>query len=236
MEVHRLTSLDLRCTGKAWAFAADHRARINDHWEALARERPHIWNGEVLVCLENRIENGVLHAELTKTDYASFVAWRDWGAPGNAARNCFGSPVVLTADRAIIFGEMAASTLNGGKIYPPGGSLEPRDVGPDGTVDVLGSIAIELAEETGLDAANARVGPLLAIFDQHRIAVCQGLAFPLAADEIVQRFAEHRDVHSELSRLAVIRSAGDVFEAMPPFAQEIVRRFETWFDGGWTIP
>ena len=234
--VHHLTGLDLRFTSKAWAFAADHRGRINDHWQALASERPEIWNGEVLVCLNSGIDNGVLRAELAVTDYASFLAWRDWGVAHGGAWNCFGCPVVLTADRAMIFGEMAGNTMNGGKIYPPSGSLEPRDIKPDGTVDVLGSIAIELAEETGLDATMAKSGPVLAIFDQHRIAVCQGLAFPLAADEIVRRFAEHRDAHGELARLAVIRSASGVSEAIPPFAQEIVRRFDQWFDGGVITP
>jgi hypothetical protein len=230
VEVHRLSGLDLRHSGRVWEFAAENRARIDEHWRGLKAQRPHVWNGEVLVCLQTGLDGGVLRAELTTTDYASFLAWRDWGAPDKAARNCFGSPVVLTSDRAIIFGEMAAATLNGGKIYPPSGSLEPRDVKGDGTVDILGSIAIELHEETGLDAGAARQGALVAILDQHRISVCQALAFDLSADEIARRFAAHDDPEKELARLVAIRSAAEVAERMPPYAQEMVRRFDWWFD------
>ncbi len=183
------------------------------------------------MCLRQSVERGVLRAELTATDYASFLAWRDWGTMDGSAWNCFGCPVILTSDRTMIFGEMAASTMNGGKLYPPSGSLEPRDANDRGEVDVPGSIAIELREETGLDAAMAQAGPMLVIYDQHRIAVCQALRFPMRADEILSRFAAHRDAHGELSRLAVIRSAGSISAAMPPFAQEIVRRFDQWFDG-----
>lgn len=182
------------------------------------------------MCLRAGLDDGVLGAELTTTDYASFLAWRDWGAPDKAARNCFGSPVILTSDRAIIFGEMAASTLNGGKIYPPSGSLEPRDIGADGTVDVLGSITTELREETGLDADEARRGSLVAILDEHRISVCQPLTFDLSAREIEARFDAHDDPEKELARLVAIHSAQGVSERMPPYAQEIVRRFDTWFE------
>lgn len=231
VEVHRLSGLDVRLTGQGWAFAANNRQRIEEHWHELIARCPQLWNGGVLVCLRQSIEGGALRAELTATDYASFLAWRDWGTAEKSAWNLFGCPVVLTADRAMIFGEMAGRTMNGGKLYPPSGSLEPRDANGRGEVDVLGSIAIELREETGLDAETARAESMMAIYDQHRIAVCQALRFPLTADEILLRFAAHHDAHGELSRLVVIRSAGGVSDAMPPFAQEIVRRFDQWFVG-----
>lgn len=231
MEVHVLNALDLRLAGEGWAFAAEHRPRIAAHWQKKKAQHPGVWNGDVLVCVRHDIRNGVLAAEFVKTDYASFVAWLDWGSPGGMARNCFGAPVVQTSDRAIIFGEMAGTTLNGGKIYPPSGSLEPRDI-VDGTrVDVLGSIAMELREETGLDVSEARPGKLLVMADGHRLAVCQALTFPFSADEIHRRFEAHNDSHAELAGLVTIRGSGEVSDRMPGFAKEIVRRFESWFEG-----
>jgi 8-oxo-dGTP pyrophosphatase MutT (NUDIX family) len=230
VEAHSLTGLDLRQADGGWAFASDYRPRIDLHWQKKKELHPHIWNGEVLVCVRHDIRDGVLAAEFVKTDYASFVAWLDWGSPGGKARNCFGAPVVMSSDRAIIFGEMAVTTLNGGRIYPPSGSLEPRDIVDGARVDVLGSIAMELREETGLDVSEARPGQLLALADGHRLAVCQALAFPYPAEEIHRRFAVHSDTHAELAGLVTIRSAGDVSNRMPGFAQEIVRRFDAWFE------
>lgn len=231
MEASPLIGLDLRLGSEAWAFASGHRLRIANHWQELVARRPQLWNGEVLICLEAAIHGGVLAGRFAKTDYASFMAWRDWGTPDATACNMFGTPVVLTADRAIIFAEMAGQTMNGGMVYPPSGSLEPRDIRPDGTVDVLGSIATELREETGLDAAEAKPGRLFAIRDGHRLAVVQAIAFERTAAQIESGFARHHDPNAELARLVVIRSAGDVDPRMPAFAQEIVRRFDSWFGG-----
>lgn len=231
MEASPLTGLDLRLGSEAWAFASEHRLRIAGHWQELVAQHPQLWNGEVLICLKAEIRGGILSGRFAKTDYASFMAWRNWGAPDETACNMFGTPVVLTSDRAIIFAEMARQTMNGGMIYPPSGSLEPRDIRSDGTVDVLGSIAAELREETGLDAAEAVPGQLFAIRDAHRLAVVQAITFRQSAAEMVSAFAAHHDPEAELARLVVIRSAADADPRMPAFAQDIVRRFDSWFDG-----
>jgi 8-oxo-dGTP pyrophosphatase MutT (NUDIX family) len=229
METGALTGLDLRLGGEPWNFASEQRERIAAHWRGLTARRPRLWNGEVLICLAADVRDGVLSGRFARTDYASFLAWRDWGTPDTTACNMFGTPVVLTADRAMIFAEMAVHTQNGGMIYPPSGSLEPRDITPDGTVDLLGSIAIELREETGLDVDAASPGAMLAIRDAHRLAVVQVLHFAMTADEILQAFAVHHDPSAELSRLVVIRGAGDTDPRMPRYAQEIVRRYDQWF-------
>jgi len=141
--------------------------------------------------------------------------------------NCFGSPAVLTSDGALVFGVMGGHTLNRGRAYPPGGSLEPRDVTADGWVDLLGSIATELHEETGLDAKLAEPGGLLAIFDEGVLAIVQALRFPLTFAAIEECFARHLEAqeHPELEALAAIRSRSQIDSRMPGFAAEIVRRF-----------
>ena len=175
-----IASLDLSLRPGAWAFAQAEKARIMDHWRRLADENPKIWNGEVLICTAIELKDGGLKGDFIKTDYASFVAWRDWGWPDKTVCNVFGSAAVVSADKRVLYGRMAGHTLNAGKVYPPGGSLETMDVMADGRVDVMGSITRELEEETGLRAADAEWGPLLAIFDEHRVSVAQ--VFHFAAD------------------------------------------------------
>ena len=218
-----IRSLDLRMSQHRWVFADQERPRIDAHWRAVVARQPSLWNGRILMCLEPRIEEGCLRVRFFETDYASFVAWRDWGWPDRTVGNCFGSAVIRSSDGALVYGRMAAHTLNPGLVYPPGGSLEPRDVRDDGRVDILASVARELREETGLDAKAAEPGELLAVFDGRRLSVAQVLNFDDAADEIVERIEQHRgsEAEPELAGTVVMRSAEQIDATMPGYASRI---------------
>ncbi len=232
MRVDRITGYDLRLGGEAWAFARENASAIAAYWRELVAEKPGLWNGEVLICTAAEVRDAQLAARFSFTDYASFVAWRNWGAPDKQVRNCFGVPVVATRDRALLFAEMAEHTLNAGFIYPPSGSLERRDVTADGAIDIEGSMRHELADETGLNADEARKGPILVIHDAHRLAVARAHLFSQTFNDLQQRFAAHRPEpqHAELTRLIAVRGAGDVLPQMPAYAQEIARCIDLWFE------
>src|SRR5262245_56094136 len=114
-----ITSLDLQLSPGTWAFAESERMRIDDHWRRLADDNPKIWNGDVLICTDVALKDGGLKGSFLKTDYASFVAWRDWGWPDKTVCNLFGSAAVVSADGAVLYGRMAGQTLNGCQVYPP---------------------------------------------------------------------------------------------------------------------
>jgi 8-oxo-dGTP pyrophosphatase MutT (NUDIX family) len=173
------------------------------------------------------IENRRLIGRFFETDFASFVAWRDWGWPDRSIFNCFGSAVILSSDGAVLMGRMSARTLNAGKVYPPGGSLEPRDLLGNGEIDVLGSIARELKEETGLAAEDARPAGLIAVFDEQRISIAHGLRFSLTAGELIAA-AEHHwqsDEQPELDGLVVVRDLSQLDSSMPGYAKDIARYY-----------
>ncbi|WP_374332120.1 NUDIX hydrolase [Aestuariivirga sp.] len=223
-----VTALDLRCNGRAWAFETAHREAIARHWEKVTAANPKLWNGRTLICTKAAVEQGVFRAELAEIDYASFVAWRDWGRPDASVVNCFGVPAVFSADGALLLGVMSASTLNAGKAYPPSGSLEPKDVRPDGEVDILANMRTELFEETGLDLGEARPGPMAAIFEGPRLAVVQRFDFPLSFAAIERRFAIHAaaDPHAELSAVEALRHGSQIDSRMPGYVAELVRFFQ----------
>src|SRR5262245_10619719 len=102
-----ITSLDLHLRPGVWAFADAERLRIKDHRRKLTEENPKIWNGEVLICTRVELKGGGLEGDFLKTDYASFVAWRDWGWPDKTVCNVFGSAAVLSSDRAVLYGRMS---------------------------------------------------------------------------------------------------------------------------------
>jgi 8-oxo-dGTP pyrophosphatase MutT (NUDIX family) len=212
-----IAALDLRLCPGTWAFADSERTRIDEHWRKLADENPKIWNGDVLICTDAALKDGGLQGSFLKTDYASFVAWRDWGWPDKTVCNLFGSAAVVSADKAVLYGRMAGHTLNAGKVYPPGGSLEMKDVMPDGGVDVMGSITRELEEETGLKASDAERGELLAIFDEHRLSVAQVFRFADTAEALaakVRRYL-HSAHEDELSDIEIITETSRFASTMP---------------------
>lgn len=219
-----IKSLDLHLRPGSWGFADSERPRIAAHWRKLADANPKIWNGDVLICTQVELKGSVLTGDFVRTDYASFVAWRDWGWPDKSVCNVFGSAAVLSADRAVLYGRMAGHTLNAGKVYPPGGSLEMMDVTEDGRVDVMGSITRELEEETGLKAADAERGELLAIFDEHRVSVAQVFHFAQSAEALAGRIRQylHSAHEDELSDIEII-TATSQFDSTMPYAVTLAR-------------
>jgi 8-oxo-dGTP pyrophosphatase MutT (NUDIX family) len=219
-----ISFLDLHLRSGSWAFAQAEKPRIGEHWRKLADQNPKIWNGDVLICTDVVLKDGGLKGDFIKTDYASFVAWRDWGWPDRTVCNVFGSAAVLSADKAVLYGRMAGHTLNAGKVYPPGGSLEMKDVTPTGRVDVMGSITRELEEETGLKAADAERGELLAIFDEHRVSVAQVFHFAEPAEALAARVRHYlRSAHEdELSDIEIITQASR-FDSTMPYAIALAR-------------
>ena len=212
-----IKTLDLQLRPGTWAFADAERLKINEHWRKLADANPKIWNGDVLICTDAEWSDGGLRGNFLKTDYASFVAWRDWDWPDRTVRNLFGSAAVLSADRAVLYGRMASHTLNAGKVYPPGGSLEMMDVTADDRVDVMGSIIRELEEETGLKAGDAEKGELLAIFDDHRLSVAQVFRFAERAEALATRIRHYlrTSQEDELSDIEIVTATSKLASSMP---------------------
>jgi 8-oxo-dGTP pyrophosphatase MutT (NUDIX family) len=57
-----------------------------------------------------------------------------------------------------------AQTHAGWYEVPPSGGLEASDAGPDGSIDILGRLASELTEETGIDAATVEEWRLFGLY------------------------------------------------------------------------
>ena len=76
-----------------------------------------MWNGRVLLLRRGEIAGGVLSGAYSEVDFASFIAWRDWGFPDKSVRNCFAMAALRSADGAFLLGEMGAHTATAGQIY-----------------------------------------------------------------------------------------------------------------------
>ncbi|MGB8398566.1 MAG: NUDIX hydrolase, partial [Bradyrhizobium sp.] len=141
--IHRVTSFDLAVQPWAWPFAATRRAEIDAHFASQQRERPKMWNGRVLLGRHPVFSGERFSASYFETDFASFLAWRDWGFPDKDVFNGFGMGALLSSDGAFVLGEMGQHTANAGRVYFPSGTPDPGDVRGD-KLDIDGSVGREV--------------------------------------------------------------------------------------------
>jgi 8-oxo-dGTP pyrophosphatase MutT (NUDIX family) len=211
--------LELGVAPYAWPFAQERRGEIDDHFATLCRSKPEMWNGRVLLLKDAAIGDGVVRGTYFETGFADFIAWRDWGFPDRAVRNCFSMGALRGSDGGYLLGVMSAFTANAGRIYFPAGTPEPADV-ICGTVDLLGNVLRELQEETGLDPATLRVAPdWTAVPAGPRLALMKAIEAdrPAAAmrEEVLRHIAT--EARPELADIRIVRSPDDFDPAMPDF-------------------
>src|SRR5438105_2692741 len=97
-----------------WPFADKRRPEIDAHFAKLQREKPALWNGRVLLLHRYDIDRHVFGGAFLETDFASFVAWRDWGFPDAGVTNCFSMCALRASDGAYVLGVIGAHTEVGG--------------------------------------------------------------------------------------------------------------------------
>jgi len=222
--IHRVTSFDLRVRTTPWPFAQIRRADIDAHFVEKQREKPKIWNGRVLLGRNPAFSESRLTAEYFEADFASFLAWRDWDFPDRDVFNGFGIGALRCADGAFLLGEMGAHTANAGRIYFPSGTPDPDDI-RDGAVDIAGSVARELAEETGLTEADYTASTHWdCVVSGALIAMIRTLRVDMPGEALRDRIAANlaRQEQPEFSTIHLVRRKSDLTAAMPRFVTAFI--------------
>src|SRR6266702_8967030 len=184
--IYRITQLDLQVRSQRWLFAEQRRADIDTHFAVKQREKP-IWNGRILLGQNPDFDGDRFSAGYFETDFASFLAWRDWGFPDVSVFNGFGMGALCCADGAFVLGEMGQHTSNAGRIYFPSGTPDLDDI-RDGMVDIPGSVARELEEETGLAPGEYESEPHWhCIYTGHAVAMIRMLRIDMPGHAVRDR-------------------------------------------------
>ena len=224
--IHRVTALDLTVRASLWPFALARRADIAAHFADRQREKPKLWNGRVLLARQPVFTEGGFNADYFETDFASFLAWRDWGFPDSKVFNCFGMGALLSADGAFVLGEMGQHTSNAGRIYFPSGTPDLDDI-RDGAVDIAGSVAREVLEETGLAEADYTASPHWeCVVSGAAIAMIRILRVDMPGEALRARIEANlaRQRQPEFSAIHLVRGTGDLTSAMPGFVTAFIER------------
>lgn len=211
LDVIPIDALDLRLEAYDWPFAIERRAAIDTHFDALRRRLPHIWNGQILLMRDWAVDGGTLRGRLFETDYASFMAWRDWGWPDASVTNAFAMGALRGRDGGFLLGEMASGTANQGQIYFPCGTPDPTDA-RDGIVDFAGSVVREMREETGIGAEAYTAGPWALVPAGRLLAVIRLLEARMSTAALCETARAHiaSEADPELSRVVAARGPGDL--------------------------
>jgi hypothetical protein len=222
--IHRVTSLDLAVQKWSWPFAAARRAEIDAHFAVEQREKPKLWNGQVLLGRNPVFAGDRLTASYFETDFASFLAWRDWGFPDKDVFNGFGMGALLSSDGAFALGEMGQHTSNAGRVYFPSGTPDLDDI-RGSAVDIAGSVARELEEETGLTAAEYRgEADWHCVFTGPALAMIRILRVDLPGEALRARIEANLALQPspELAAIHLVRGLGDLTAAMPRFVTAFI--------------
>lgn len=226
IEVVDVAAFDGALGGGPLRFDVEDVSAIATHWREAVAANPKLFDGRVLLSEQVAVEAGRLRSRYVETGFSTFLWWRANGFPKGDVRNVFAAAAVVSSDGAVLVGRMAAHTANAGQIYLPCGTPDRSDV-VGKVVDLEGSIARELAEETGLSApvvtaANERI----AVFAGPRVACVRRFDSPLAADALKERVEAHlaREVEPELDAVMLIRSAQDLTPASPDYVHAAVGR------------
>jgi 8-oxo-dGTP pyrophosphatase MutT (NUDIX family) len=224
--IHRVTALDLALRPAPWPFAEQRRADIDAHFALKQGEKPQLFNGRVLLARHPVFSADRFSADFFETDFASFLAWRDWGFPDASVFNGFGMGALRCSDGAFVMGEMGRHTANAGRIYFPSGTPDLDDIRAD-AVDIAGSVAREVEEETGLAPADYRAGAEWdCVVSGIAVAMIKVLDVDSSCDALRARIEANlaRQHQPELAAIHLVRGRGDLTAAMPRFVTAFIER------------
>jgi len=219
LEIVPLERAEIKIEPWQWEFTVTRRQEIKRHFAARRQRQPGLWNGRVLLLKNYRIDNRVLSGSSFETDFASFLAWRDWDFPDRSVFNVFAMAAVRAADGGYLIGEMADQTSSAGQLCFPCGTPDPEDVAA-GMLDLEASAGRELFEETGIEIGTlaARPGWTL-VRERNYIALIKHLTAAENAQELRACVMRHlaSSPQPEFSDIRLVRGHGDLAAEMPGF-------------------
>ncbi|MGO4449339.1 NUDIX hydrolase [Phyllobacterium sp. TAF24] len=207
------------------AYAVQHRDAITANWAQEIAGKPTLFDGSFFMGEHAEIEGSVFHALYKRTTFATMMHWKR-NVTGEKPWHIFGVGVIVSSDNRLIAGRMAPTTSVAGRVYFPAGSFDADDL-VDDRVDFDGNAQREVAEETGLNLAEAarRDDMAYLVRVDRSIAVFRRYYFTQTADELLASIRKTiaSQAEPELDDICAISAAGEMGEATP-------RTFSTFAD------
>lgn len=227
LTIHHVDTLDMRFEAKPGLFSVEERASIDAFYAQRLRENPALWNGDVLILAQHDFDQGQLTGVYAQSDYASMLWLLHGQSPHRVIRACFPMGALCGADGGFVLVRMASWTANAGRIYFAAGTPDLSDITAQGQVDLEASLLRELAEETGVHAAEARLEPgWTALCDERRIALMRQVILDEDTERLAARIRTFAasDERSEIAEVIVMRHPRDFREGLSPMLRAYLER------------
>jgi 8-oxo-dGTP pyrophosphatase MutT (NUDIX family) len=229
--IELLTVDHVRCVvaDHDWDFDRLRSDEIDGHWRARLSVNPTLYDGPVLLAHEVepiRDADGAatLQVKFFHTRFSRFLAWRDFGFPGEGVHNCFSMPALRSADGAFLLGVMGAAHSAPGAIYFPAGTPDPSDI-RGGFVDLEDNLLRELDEETGVARGEVRLEPRWTIVLAGPRVACMRIAHSAETAAQLERRITAFLAAQEKPELAGVRMAARRADLAEPRLLDFIRRF-----------
>lgn len=200
------------------------RDAIAREWNRALAEKPKMFDGRVLLAETAEAIDGVFNVAFRAVGFSLMIWRRTISAETRPLLNVFGAAAVVSCDGAVLLGRMADHTANAGRVYFPCGTPDLGDV-VDETVDLDGSIARELLEETGLSEPDVfPTDHRLAVFHGPLAAYIRVYRTALEAEALLAKANAHlaADLEPELSEVVMRRRGDPLGPEIPPYAQAAI--------------
>lgn len=220
--IHLITDHKLTVTSEPLPYEEAHKPLIDVFWEQAYALNPRLWNGLFFMFSDVRIENGCLYAQAHRTDFATFLYWRENGCDG-AAKHMTATTFPVLKDGSLLAVRMSQHTANAGRIYFPAGSFDQPDIVRN-QLDPIVSMKREMAEETGITVDETWFdGPLLVVENDHSFFVTRKAKLPYHFADVEKIWRKHQKNggDDEICGLVQIESTGHIPDVMPRYAVEL---------------
>lgn len=220
IEIIQVDRVELSIKSDPWVYADLHREEIDEHFKKRQIEQPALWNGRVLLLRRYAVRDQVLRGDCFETNYADFLAWREWNFPDPTVYNFFAAAALQSSDGAYVVGEMAPHTASTGQHYFPCGTPEPSDADACGHVDLTANLRRELREETGLALDEIEFEPgWTMVHDRGYLGLIKHLRIHETADRLRDRILTYlADEHEpEFTDIRIVRRRSDLDGRIPNF-------------------
>jgi 8-oxo-dGTP pyrophosphatase MutT (NUDIX family) len=203
-------------------FALANVAASAANWEREKALKPALYDGEIALLSELRLDGDRLVGRCHIVRYSTFLYWRTRRDAG--AGHAYTHAMLVSSDNALIAARMGDHTVNAGLVYFAAGSFEPVDfVG--GIADLAGNMRREVLEETGIDLADVAHEPTWhAVAKDSGTVVFRRYFLDAPADEIAERIRTTIAAQDEpeISGAVVIRNQADRPERLTPQMHDLI--------------
>lgn len=220
--IHLLHDCELALTADPLPYEEAHKSRIDVFWEQAFALNPRLWNGLFYMFSDLRIEDKRLSAKAHRTDFATFLHWRENGGD-TSIKHITATTFPVLEDGSLLAVRMSQHTANAGRIYFPAGSFDRPDIILN-RLDPMISMKREMEEETGIRInENWLEGPLLATEVENSLHITRRANLPLTFEAVEEIWHMHRknSGDDEISGLVQIQSARHIPAAMPRYAAQL---------------